>query len=123
MQGPIAATVALIAGLTAAGQSSTAFDVSYMDENSEPCGIYMDQSADGTYLAAYAAEGLEGEYVFSLRQAGPNGSSQITQSGEIDTYDEGPTLLSEMTLDLSGDFEASLQTYSWDGEFTCRVIV
>jgi len=124
MQGPIYATMAIIAGLATAGEFASPQEISYEDEY-EPklCTIYLDESADGLYLAAYAAEGLEGEYAFSLRQAGPSGTSQITQSGEFLADDEGPTLLSEMSLDLDGSFEASLQTYTWDGEIMCRAII
>ena len=83
----------------------------------------MEEGLDGTYLAAYAAEGLSGEYVLILRQSGPNGTSEISQSGEFESYDYGATLLSEMSLASDGHLEASLQTYSWDGAFTCRAIV
>jgi len=123
MQGPIYATMAIIAGLATGTQLSTPIDAEYIRDAPELCAIYLDESPDGTYLAAYAAEGIDGEYVFSLRESGPDGTSQITQSGEFIAGNEGPTLLSEMMLDLSGSYEASLQTYTWEGEFTCRAIV
>jgi len=127
MQGSIAATFAVIAGLATAGhpapQDSYVYDAAYLDESSELCGIYLEESLEGTYLAAYAAEGLEGEYVLTLRQEGPGGSSQISQSGEFESLDYGATLLSEMNLSSDGYYEASLQTYAWDGTFTCRAIV
>lgn len=127
MQGSFAATFALIAGLATAGQpapqESYLYDAAYLDETSDLCGIYLEESVDGTYIAAYAAEGLEGEYVFTLRQEGPGGSSQISQSGEFESLTYGATLLSEMNLASDGTYEASLQTYGWDGTFTCRAIV
>lgn len=123
MQTSIFATIATLAGLATVSQVSAPIDAAYFDGSSDLCAIYLDQSADGTYLAALAAEGTEGEYVFSLRQGGSGGSSQIVQSGEFFADAEGPILLSEMTLDLSGTYEASLQTYSWNGEFMCRAII
>lgn len=124
MQGSITAAFALIAGLATANTGAFPINADgYGYETSDLCGIYLDEGPDGTYLAAYAAEGTEGEYIFSLRQGGPDGTSQITQSGEFAAFDGEDALLSEMTLDLYGTYEASLQTYSWDGEFLCRVIV
>jgi len=127
MQGSFAATFAVIAGLAGLGQAPEptpiSYDAAYFDETSELCGIYMERGSDGTYLAAYAAEGVEGEYVLNLRQTGPDGTSQISQSGAFESIDYGPTLLSEMTLASDDEFEASLQTYTWDGEFICRAII
>ncbi len=123
MYGSIYTALALIAALASADRAAFAADAEYAEEAPELCAIYFDESTEGTYLTAYAAEGIAGEYVFNLRQAGPGGTSQITQSGEFEPALEGPTLLSEVMLDLDGEFEASLQTYTGDGEFVCRAIV
>jgi hypothetical protein len=123
MQGSFTAAMTVIAGLATAGQTTAPFEAAYADGASDLCGIYLEESPEGLYLAAYAAEGVAGEYVLSLRQEGPGGTSQVTQSGEIEPDVDGPTLLSEMTLTPGGHFEASLQTYGWDGSFLCRAIV
>ena len=71
MQGSIATTFAVIAtlaGMTGEPVTPVSYDAAYFDETSQLCGIYMEETYDGTYLAAYAAEGVEGEYVQRRRR-------------------------------------------------------
>ncbi len=120
MQGTIYAALAALAALAATTQSDETVLLAHMDDTSELCAIHTEQSAGGLRLTALAAEGLEGEYVFSLRQEGPGGSANIMQSGEIEPSYEGPSILSEVAVDPGGSYSASLQTYTYDGVFTCR---
>ncbi len=122
MQTTLYAAMATILGLAAAGQPSDNVDYAHYEENSELCAIHAEQAGGSTHLTAYAAEGIEGEYVFSLRQSGPNGSAQIMQSGEIENDQYGPTLLSEISINAGTDYSASLQIFSEDEEMTCRTI-
>lgn len=122
MQSPLFATIAAIAGLAAVSSPDDA-TYAYFEETNEQCAIVAEYEGDQMYLTAWAAEGNEGEYVLSLRQEGPNGTSQITQSGEFLAETDGPTLLSQMSLSADGHYTASLQTYTFAGQFTCRAFV
>jgi len=122
MQSSIYAAVMALAGMTAVSQYNDPIDASYFEETSELCVIQSSESDGMLHLVAYAAEGVEGEYVFSMRQSGPNGSGQTMQSGEIDGYGNGPTLLSEVSINSDTSFSASLQIYSYGDEMMCHKI-
>lgn len=123
MQSTLFAAIATLTGLAAVGAAQDTTEYAYFEESNEQCAIVTEYEGDQMYLTAWAAEGTEGEYVLSLRQEGPGGSSSISQSGDFEPEFEGPTLLSEMSLPADGSYTASLQTYTFAGEFTCRAIV
>lgn len=123
MQSSLYLAIAAITGLATAGATYDTSDQGYFEEANEQCAIMTEYEGSQMYLSAWAAEGTEGEYVLSLRQEGPGGTSSITQSGEFLSEFEGPTLLSELSLPADGSYTASLQTYTFAGEFTCRAIV
>lgn len=122
MQSTLYAAMAAIMGLAAANQPSDYTEYARYEETSELCAIHAEEHGGSLHLVATAAQGLEGEYVFSLRQSGPNGSGQIMQSGEIESDGYGTTVLSEVSINSDTTYSASLQIYSFDEELTCRAL-
>ena len=58
------------------------------------------------------------DMVITQRTGG--GSFDIRQAGDIEPFGERAIILSDVTLDMETDFNASLSTWSAQGELLCR---
>lgn len=96
-------------------------DDGYMDPYMQPCSLFVDYEQDQAILLAYAQEGAEGHWSMALSQAGPGGTTNVTQGGEIYADGPGPIVLSEMSIMADGDFTATLTTETQYGTNRCTV--
>ncbi|ODT83802.1 MAG: hypothetical protein ABS76_02535 [Pelagibacterium sp. SCN 64-44] len=112
-------------GLAALGLFATAIAahgaIGGAEEKAFACGIATTTqqgmlTIEGQVLSP---EPLQGSYRFSLRSAGPGGSSTISQSGAFSAQPGEPALLGRMTINAGSNYEATLDLETGGQSIAC----
>jgi len=89
-------------------------------ENGDACGIDLTETVDGLVLTAWSAPEPGASWDMVITRRSGDGSFDIYQSGDVESYGEAAVILSDITLDMETDFSARLSTWSPQGELICR---
>ena len=84
------------------------------------CGIDLTETADGLVITAWSGPEAGSTWDMVITQRTGGGSFDIRQAGDIEPFGERAIILSDVTLAMETDFNASLSTWSAQGELLCR---